>query len=108
MDPTTFRLLSGAAEGPPPPAQITFTASTYYLQYGLTSNLSWNVLNSTSVSINQGIGSVAATGSAGVTGSGQTITYTLTAVGIDEITYTSSLSITWTCFWAANGRPEWC
>ena len=110
MDPTTLRMIAGAAGGSAPPVQITFTASAYYLQYNETSALSWSVLNSSSVSIDRGVGSVAATGSVGVSANGQTITYTLTALGLDGITYTSSLSITWTyyCFWAQYGRPEWC
>ena len=110
MDPTTFRLLSGAAAEAAPPVEITFTASTYYLQGNQTSYLSWGVLNSSSVSINQGIGSVAATGSAGVNVNGQTVTYTLTALGLNGITYTSSLSIAWTnwCIWVDFGWPQLC
>ena len=78
-----------------PPVEISFTASNYNPAANVTSTLSWSVLNSTSVSINQGIGSVAASGSNGQSSSNQTKTFILTAIGLDGITYTSSLSITW-------------
>lgn len=92
MDPTTFRLMSGATA---PPVEITFTTNNYNPEANGTSTLSWSVLNSTSVSINEGIGSVADSGSIGQSGIGVTRTYTLTAMGINGITYTSSITISW-------------
>lgn len=84
--------MSGATA---PPVQIAFTADSYNVSPNGTSTLSWNVLNSTSVSIDQGIGSVATSGSNGQSGNNVTRTYTLTAVGQDGLTYTASLTITW-------------
>ena len=79
-----------------PPVEISFTASNYNPAANVTSTLSWSVLNSTSVSINQGIGSVAASGLNGpIFATGVTRTYILTAIGLDTLTYTSSVSITW-------------
>src|SRR4051794_693203 len=69
---------------PPPPAAPTvaqFTAEPTSIQRGQTSTLRWEVTgNVTSVSINQGIGTVQSTGSSRVTPSDST-TYTLTATG---------------------------
>jgi hypothetical protein len=108
MDPTTLRMLSGAAAAAAP-VVITFTADNYYPAANGTSTLSWNVTNATSVSIDL-IGIVAASGSLGATGSGTTRTYTLTAINQDSISYTSSITIAWAaaCFWADWGHPEWC
>ena len=84
--------MSGATA---PPVEITFTADSYNVSANGTATLSWNVLNATSVSINQGIGSVAVSGSYGQSGNNVTRTYTLTALGQNGITYTSSFTITW-------------
>ena len=69
---------------PPPPAAPTvaqFTAEPTSIQRGQTSTLRWEVTgNVTSVSINQGIGTVQSTGSNRVSPSDST-TYTLTATG---------------------------
>jgi len=93
-----------AAAGAAPPVEITFTANSYSNIADAATTLSWSVLNATSVSINQGIGNVAATGSTSQTGNGVTRTYTLTAVGLNGMTYTSSLSISWnSCPWG----PPW-
>jgi len=110
MDPTTLRMFSGAAAAPAPLVVITsFTADNYYPAGNGTSTLSWNVTNAISVSISN-IGTVAASGSYGVTANATAITYTLTAINQDGISATSSITITWGtwCFWAAHGRPEWC
>ena len=58
----------------------TFTASPTSINSGSSSTLSWNISNATSVSINQGVGSVATTGSTTVSPT-STITYTLSASG---------------------------
>jgi peptidoglycan-associated lipoprotein len=69
---------------PPAPAAPTvaqFTAEPTSIQRGQTSTLRWEVTGSvTSVSINQGIGTVQSTGSSRVSPSNST-TYTLTATG---------------------------
>lgn len=92
MDPTTFRMMSGATA---PPVLIAFTASTYYPDGNASTTLSWQVDNALSVSINQGIGAVANPSSTTQTGNDVTRTYTLSAVGLNGITYSSSLTIYW-------------
>jgi peptidoglycan-associated lipoprotein len=71
-------------ETPPPsaaPSVAQFTAEPTSIQRGQTSTLRWEVTgNVTSVSINQGIGTVQSTGSSRVNPSDST-TYTLTATG---------------------------
>src|SRR5450759_4549532 len=75
---------SVAPPAPPTPAAPTvaqFTAEPTSIQRGQTSTLRWEVTGSvTSVSINQGIGTVQSTGSSRVSPSDST-TYTLTATG---------------------------
>src|ERR1019366_997179 len=71
------------APPPPPPAPSVaqFTAEPTSIQRGQTSTLRWEVGGSvTSVSINQGVGTVQSTGSSRVNPSDST-TYTLTATG---------------------------
>ena len=101
MDPTTFRMMSGAT-GSPPPVEITFAASNYYPAHNTSTTLSWSVLNAASVSIDQGIGSVATNSSTTVSGSGVTRTYTLSAVGLDGTNYSASLTVVW------GARPSYC
>jgi peptidoglycan-associated lipoprotein len=72
-----------APEAPKPaaPSVAQFTAEPTSIQRGQTSTLRWEVTGSaTSVSINQGIGTVQSTGSSRVNPSDST-TYTLTATG---------------------------
>ena len=64
----------------PDPTCDTFTATPDLIDLGGSSTLSWTTSNATSVSINQGIGSVAVDGSESVSPSSKT-TYTLTATG---------------------------
>jgi hypothetical protein len=65
----------------PAALQITlFSATPAAIQPGQSSTLTWSVQNSTSVSINQGVGNVAASGSTSVSPIATT-TYTLTATG---------------------------
>ena len=71
------------APAPPPPAPTVaqFTAEPTSIQRGQSSTLRWEVTGAvTSVSINQGIGTVQSTGSSRVFPSDST-TYTLTASG---------------------------
>src|ERR1017187_6806544 len=66
---------------PPAPSVAQFSAEPTSIQRGQTSTLRWEVSGSvTSVSINQGIGTVQSTGSSRVNPSDST-TYTLTATG---------------------------
>lgn len=60
------------------PVVTSFTASPMSITAGQSSTLQWNVSGATSVSINQDIGTVAASGTRSVTPSATTI-YTLTA-----------------------------
>tara|TARA_B100000745_G_scaffold300186_1_gene253165 strand:+ start:1771 stop:3891 length:2121 start_codon:yes stop_codon:yes gene_type:complete len=63
------------------PTCDAFTASpTHFSSGGGTATLSWNTTNATSVSINNGVGSVAVDGSTSVSVSSD-VTYTLTATG---------------------------
>jgi len=59
---------------------ITFTASPTDIVAGSSSTLVWAVTNATTISIDNGVGSVAASGSTSVSPSGTT-QYTITAVG---------------------------
>ena len=68
----------GAGCGAKPPTINSFNASPSPIAPGDTSMLSWNVSGATTISINQGIGNVALTGSRTVTPSATTV-YILTA-----------------------------
>lgn len=63
---------------PPPPVISSFTASPSTILQGDDTTLSWSVSGADSVSINQGVGTVAASGSTQVSPNA-TLTYTLTA-----------------------------
>lgn len=92
MDPTTFRLLSGAVESIPPVA-ISFTASNYYPSHGASTTLSWNVTNAASVA-SSFMGAVGVTGSTTISSAG-TVSYTLTVTGLNGLAYSSTLTIYW-------------
>jgi len=88
VNPATSRLgingfeLITTPSGDPPPNIVSFTSNTSTFQSGDTITLSWksrNVTGTTSVSINQGIDNVAASGST-LTTPTTTTTYTLTAM----------------------------
>lgn len=73
---------------------ITFTASPTSILSGQSSTLSWTTSNASSVSINQGIGTVALNGSRAVSPS-VTTTYTLTATGSGgTVTATATVTVT--------------
>ncbi len=75
------------------PAQVSsFTASPPTITVGQSTILAWSVANATSISIDQGIGTVQATGSRTVTPSATT-TYKITATG-DGSTATAQLTVT--------------
>ena len=69
---------------PPPPSKPqaarinSFTAEPQTIQRGQSATLNWSVANSTDISIDQGLGAIAANGTRQVF-PGNTITYTLTA-----------------------------
>lgn len=67
---------------PPPPAVriVSFTAEPRSIEQGQSATLRWSVANATDISIDQGLGDVAANGSRQVFPS-NTVTYTLTARG---------------------------
>ncbi len=74
------------------PVINTFTGSPQQIAPGAAATLAWDVTNSTSVSIDNGIGMQMATGSVMVSPS-QTTTYTLTAMGAGGMT-TAQVTIT--------------
>jgi PKD repeat protein len=63
---------------PEPPAIILFSATPSEIDSGQSANLKWNIKDATSVTIDQGIGEVTATGSVELSPA-KTIAYTLTA-----------------------------
>jgi hypothetical protein len=74
----TTTVLVQSSSAVPPPIVLSFTANPAGIISGTTSTLTWNVYGATSVSIDQGIGSVGASGSTTIH-PGTTTTYTLTA-----------------------------
>ena len=90
MDPTSFRMMSGAHAIPP--LEATFTANNSNPNGDGSSTLSWDVQYASSVSLNQGIGTVASTGSTTSPADNVTRTYTLTAVDGGGVTTTYSLT----------------
>ena len=98
MNPNSIRLISGAASLLSNEPVILFTASSYDPTYYTYITISWNVSNASSVSIDNGIGTVAATGNASVNGGYYELkTFTLTAIGLDMSSYTSTFSVRWSC-----------
>ena len=98
MNPNAIRLISGAASLLSNETVILFTSNAYSQIHNNAVTISWNVTNASSVSINQGIGAVAATGNASSSGvNGETKTFTLTAIGLNMISYTASFTVTWYC-----------
>lgn len=71
---------------------VTFSDSPASITSGQTATLTWSTTNATSVSINQGVGTVALSGTQAVTPTATTI-YTLTAVGSGG-TSTASTTVT--------------
>jgi len=63
---------------PEPPAIILFSATPSEINLGQSTNLKWDIKDATSVTIDQGIGEIAATGSIELSPA-KTIAYTLTA-----------------------------
>jgi hypothetical protein len=75
---TTQVIVSGAPVSTGLPVINSFVASPSSISLGGSAGLSWNVSNATSVSINQGVGTVGSTGST-VVSPLSTTTFTLTA-----------------------------
>jgi phospholipase C len=75
-------LLTGCAglSGAPSPPSVSFTASPATITVGASTTLSWTSVNAASATINNGIGTVAPTGSKTVSPA-QTIAYTITVTG---------------------------
>lgn len=72
-----------------PKPTVTFGVSPTSITVGGSANLSWSVTDADTVSIDQGIGTVAATGTVSVSPTA-TVTYTLTAVGVGGTTQASA------------------
>lgn len=87
------------------PVIITFTASDYYPANGASTTLSWNVTNAASVA-SSFMGQVNPSGSTTISSSG-TVSYTLTATGLDGLTYTSSLSVIWQEVYCPERHRNW-
>ena len=119
MDPNSSRIAFGAAGGAPP-AEINSFTLTFDYTYGTystwtsTATLSWDTSNADTVSINQGVGSVADVGTtsisipvqgSSVSGTNFGITYTLTATGLNGVSVTSSITIA--CTNVCSSRIVW-
>ena len=81
---------NGLGVAPPPPAIRSFSVTPMSIVAGQSVTLSWTTTGATSVSIDQGVGTVAATGTVAVSPAATT-TYTLTATNAGG---TSSASLT--------------
>jgi hypothetical protein len=77
---TTFSADDGTVVPPPVTPTVSLSATPQGIQLGQSSTLTWTAANATGASIDNGIGTVALTGSQTVS-PGQTTTYTLTAAG---------------------------
>ena len=81
------------ADSVQPAPEITFSAAPATINAGDTATLSWKVTAAKSVSIDQGVGSVAASGTAQVSPQ-STTTYTLTAIGVNgPVTATATVTV---------------
>ena len=77
-----------------PSPSITYSINPSSIIQGQTATLNWSVSNSTSQSFDQGIGSVASSGSRNVTGVMNTTTYTLSATYYSYTSSSRSLTLT--------------
>lgn len=89
--------LEGTGEGPSsdsPPAINSFTALPVAVTLGSSTTLSWNVTNATSLSINQGVGTVTGTPITVTPATKGKIAYTLTAANAyGESTATTTVTV---------------
>src|SRR4030042_33348 len=74
------------------PSVVSFDASPPSISAGQSSTLGWEVSGATKVSIDQGVGNVALTGSREVTPTATTI-YTLTATGTSGLSTTATAQV---------------
>lgn len=86
-------LLSGCSTNPVLPIINTFNANPTTLDFGNSTTLSWEVSEADTVSIDQGIGIVTASGTINITPS-TTTTYTLTATGNSSAITTAGVKVT--------------
>jgi len=86
-------LFSGCSTSPGLPFINTFNANPATLDSGNSTTLSWEVSGADTVSIDQGIGIVTASGTVDITPSATT-TYTLTATGNSGATTTAEVEVT--------------
>jgi hypothetical protein len=84
--------VTGSVVAPAPPTIDSFTANPPTIQAGQSSTLSWSVSNATSLNIDNGVGTVASSGSRSVSPAAST-TYTLTATN-SAGSVTASLTVT--------------
>lgn len=95
MDPTTAKLRNATAGHLENPlVSITGYANPCGYGYGGNGVISWSSQDVVSRSINQGIGTVASSGSLTVSYAGQTKTFTITGTTSSGATITSSVTIT--------------
>ncbi|HKR30193.1 MAG TPA: hypothetical protein VJT08_06935, partial [Terriglobales bacterium] len=73
-------IVAGSPKPAGPPSIGSFSAAAAIITAGQSTTLSWATSGATTVMIDNGVGSVAATGSTGISPA-QTTTYTLTATG---------------------------
>ena len=88
-------LLTGCVgvSGSPPVPTVTFSASPATITAGASATLTWTSANAASATINNGVGTVASTGSKAVTPA-QTTTYTITVSGAGAETATAQTTVT--------------
>lgn len=86
-------LLSGCSTTPGLPIINTFNANPITIDFGNSTTLSWEVSGADTVSIDQGIGIVTASGTINITPS-TTTTYTLTATGNSSAITTAGVKVT--------------
>ena len=84
---------SGTATPPAEAPTASLTVSPATITAGQSATLSWTTANATSVTINQGIGTVAASGTLAVSPSATT-TFTLTATNSAGVSTTSTATVT--------------
>jgi hypothetical protein len=84
---------SGVTPPTPTPPTASFTANPASIQTGQTTTLSWSTTNASSITLNNGIGTVALNGSVNVSPT-NTTSYTLTATGSGgTVTKTTTVSV---------------
>ena len=91
VDGTTTSVATVTVQANPPTAKLTASPTT--VSPGSSATLTWKTTNATSISIDNGIGTVAASGSTTVNPTATT-TYTLTATGSAGGTITATATVT--------------